>query len=157
MPKIEIEHECESCNSTGLYRGFAEGEGAAVVCKGCDGTGKAVFEMTYTKFTRRKKRRGVTRVFQANVGIGIGPGKDKEHKLEDFGGMSFKDWDAGKPFGPTTEMRNFVCPAWWYQTVDYKKKPDWKECQASGGFSKCPSFKGKAKCWERFDREQKNK
>lgn len=154
MPKIEIEHECEACKGTGLYQGFAEHDGAAVVCNGCRGTGKAIFKMDYKEFTGRKKRHGVKRVFQANVGIGVGKAGGK-YKLEDFGGISFKDWEKGKSFGPGTEMRAFVCPAWWYQTVDYDKKPDWKECRACGSFSNCSHFEKKAECWKRFDEEQK--
>lgn len=155
MPKIHIEHECDACRGTGLYVGFAEHDGAAVVCNICKGTGKAVFDMDYKMFTGRKKRSGVKHVFQANAGIGIGTGGGK-YKLSDFGGLPVKDWEKGKPFGPGTEMREFTCPAWWYQTVDYKKMPEWKEC---GGamFSKCEHFKNKAKCWERFDKEQERK
>lgn len=157
MPKIKIEHACDSCNSTGLYTGFAEGKGAAVICNGCGGTGKAVFEMTYQKFTGRKGKNGIVRVLRTNPGIGIG--EIEGRKLEDFGGLSYKDWKAGKPFGPGTEMRNFTCPAWWYNVVDYKKQPDWDECLENGTqiFSRCPHFDAKAACWERFDKERKGK
>lgn len=53
------------------------------------------------------------------------------------------------------KMRKFTCPAWWYQSVDYEKKPDWEECIGMGSFSNCKHFKNKDFCWERFDKEQK--
>lgn len=31
--EIRIKQECSACNGTGLYVGFAEKDGAAVVCK----------------------------------------------------------------------------------------------------------------------------
>lgn len=154
---VRIEHECENCAGTGLYSGFGEQNGAAVVCHGCTGTGKVIFEKTFKLFSRRQKTKGVKRVFQCNPGITIGErkaGKGGPLKLKDFGGISPEGWKAGKPFGPGTEMRRFVCPAWWYQSVDYKRKPGWKECGSVGSFSNCPSFKNKSKCWERFDKEK---
>jgi hypothetical protein len=50
-------------------------------------------------------------------------------------------------------MRNYTCPAWWYQSADYTKKPEWEECIACGSFSECKNFSNKEKCWEKFDAE----
>jgi hypothetical protein len=58
MPSIQV--ECSSCDGSGLYCGFAEPEGTAVVCHGCGGTGATT--LTYKKFTHRKKKRGVRKV-----------------------------------------------------------------------------------------------
>jgi hypothetical protein len=52
-------------------------------------------------------------------------------------------------------MRKYTCPAWWYQSADYKKKPNWKECLACGSFSSCKHFSIKQNCWDRFDKESK--
>jgi len=52
-----------------------------------------------------------------------------------------------------SENRLFTCPAWWYQSADYEKKPRWKECLVCGSFSSCNSFVEKEKCWKRWDVE----
>lgn len=142
--KVHLEVECGSCKGTGLYCGFAEGPGVAVVCHTCDGSGKSVIKETYKKFTKRKSRKDVKVVVATNPGIGLRVGD---------AGISYAEWKNGVPFDPGTEARKAVCPAWWYQSADYKKKPDWKECQGLGGFRQCPSFKANEKCWERWDKE----
>ena len=156
MKTIEYDCECEDCKGTGLYVGFGEQDGAAVVCKSCEGKGWFHEKITYKETDKKRKgRRDIKRVLQTNPGIGVGEGgKDgKKFKLEDFGGMSYEDWVAGKKFGKGTEMRKYSCPAWWYQCVDYDKKPKWDECIGCGCFSDCKNFKTKDKCWERFDKE----
>ena len=153
--KIEFDAKCESCNGSGLYVGMAEKDGAAIVCVSCKGTGKVHEVITYEDFEKKKKRRGVKRVFKCNCGIGIGAGKTDKHgqiSLEDFGGMPYKDWFAGKKFPPKSEMRKFSCPVWYYQSADYDKKPHWKEC-GFGSFRDCKYFSTKEKCWDRFDLE----
>ena len=77
--------------------------------------------------------------------------------------MPYEDWDAGEPFPAGSENRKFTCPAWWYHIVDYKKKPDWKECgmekrdlEKRDPFSDCKHFCNKAQCWKRWDREIAN-
>lgn len=148
---IEYDCQCGSCNGTGLYVGFAEKSGFAVVCRSCKGTGKGTGKrhetITYDDFDKRKERKGVKRVLQTNPGIGVGLGQMKGDSefpsftgIESFGGLSYKDWKAGKPFGKGTEMREFTCPAWWYQGADYKKKPSWEECIGCGSFSGCQMF-----------------
>lgn len=75
MPEQKtIEIECPSCRGTGLYRGFAEPSGVAVVCIHCQGTGAG--KITYTPFTGRKRREGIHTV-QLSAGTllvtGVGP------------------------------------------------------------------------------------
>jgi len=149
--KIEFDQECSECHGTGLYVGMAERDGAAVVCHHCKGTGKYHFTHEYEEFTGRKPNPKVIRIYEVNPGIMIGTGKG--HTLEEFGGLPAVDWAAGKPFGPGTEDRRYTCPAWWYQSADYKKKPDWDECGALGSFSSCKSFAAKSLCWNKFDKE----
>jgi hypothetical protein len=55
-----IKAECEACGATGLYCGFAEPKGTAVVCYKCKGTGCQ--EIQYTPFTARKRRKDVKNV-----------------------------------------------------------------------------------------------
>lgn len=152
---IELDQKCKSCNGTGLYVGMAERDGASVVCHTCKGTGCQHFKHEYEDFDGRADRDDVDHVIQTNVGVVVGKGKGNEFKLSDFGGMPYKDWLAGKPFVAGMEMRRFTCPCWWYQSADYKKKPDWKECLDALGysFSRCPHYKTKDQCWERWDRE----
>jgi hypothetical protein len=58
MPTIIV--ECRSCSGTGLYCGFVEAKGEAVVCVSCQGTGAT--ELSGKDFTGRKKRRGITKI-----------------------------------------------------------------------------------------------
>lgn len=71
--KTAIKTECSSCDATGLYQGFAEAKGTAVVCLNCDGTGCRVVE--FTPFTERKPKRGVKTVSRSRgsfIGAGVG-------------------------------------------------------------------------------------
>ncbi len=68
-----IKTECYSCDGTGLYQGFAEPKDVAVVCLKCNGTGCE--ELHYKPFSKRKGRRGVTKVSRSRgsfIGTGIG-------------------------------------------------------------------------------------
>ena len=143
--------ECEACKGTGLYVGLAERTGAAVVCHDCSGTGARTVTLHWKDFTERKRRPNVIRVFEVNPGIVIGA--SVQSGLKDFGGMPYDDWLQGKPFPPQSEDREHTCPAWWYQTADYTRKPDWKKCWACNTFSKCSHFGTKDACWRQCDCE----
>lgn len=158
MPEIKLDIECKSCNGTGLYSGMAERDGAAVVCSSCDGTGCMKYNFVYKEFTKRKDSKNVKRVYQINPGVVIGEGcvNGENIGLEDFGGISYNEWSSGQGFGANTEMRKFVCPLWWYQSADYDRKPNWKEC-GFGVFKSCKHFEDKDKCWEKFDKEHGEK
>ena len=70
-----IKAECKACGATGLYVGFAEPKGTAVVCLECDGTGCA--DITFTPFTRRKRKNRITTIHRSRgsfIATGIGPG-----------------------------------------------------------------------------------
>lgn len=82
-----VKSECPACGGTGLYRGIAEGPGAAVVCSRCDGSGCA--EVEYTPFTSRKRRSDVREVYlsRGNFILACGPiGKP----------VSYEEFMAGK-------------------------------------------------------------
>jgi DnaJ-class molecular chaperone len=54
--------ECGSCGGTGLYKGFAEPEGYAVICRNCGGKGytEATHVSSEAKiFERRKRKNGI--------------------------------------------------------------------------------------------------
>lgn len=150
---IEFDQECKSCGATGLYVGCAEHDGLAVVCSTCKGTGKHHVKIEFDDFEGRKKK-NVKWVLEGNPGIVVGlKGKDSSYRFEDFGGQSYTDWLADRSFPAASEMRQFTCPAWWYQSADYDKKPKWSECDGWGCFSDCWHFRNKEKCWQRFDKE----
>jgi hypothetical protein len=153
METFEVDEKCPSCKGTGLYVGMAERDGAAIKCYTCKGTGRHHFVHHYEPFVARAARRDIERVYEVNPGIGIGKGHG-EYELSDFGGMPYDDWARGKPFPAGSENRRFTCPAWWYQSADYEKKPNWLDCAVLGMFSNCPHFTTKHRCWERWDREQ---
>jgi hypothetical protein len=139
---------------------MGEAKNVGVVCHTCKGIGKETITISYTEFSKRQESKQINWVIQNNPGIRVGAGKNEDGevlKLEDFGGMSYKDWNNGKPFPPESEMRKFVCPAWWYQGVAYDKSPHWRtgevQCSGCGSFSSCKFFLVKEKCWKRWDKE----
>ena len=148
---IEWVERCDECKGTGLYSGMAERDGVAVVCHRCKGAGKVYQKREYQEFIKRERREDTTRVIQWNPGFCAG---GIDGSIEWVGGMSYEDWDAGRLFETGMEMRARVCPAWWYQSVDYKLKPDWDEC-GWGSFSNCAHFGTKELCWKRWDSENK--
>lgn len=145
--KIEFDEQCPECKGTGIYVGMAEHNGYGVVCRHCEGTGKYHFVHNYENFEGLKQIDGVRIVLQSNPGICVGGDLD-------FGGMSYTNWYNGKQFEKGSEMRKFTCPAWWFQSTDYDKKPKWDEC-GWGMFSNCKHFADKDQCWARYDREFK--
>ena len=151
---VEWSQECKACNATGIYVGMAERDGFGVVCHSCKGTGEQQMRFEYEPFQERKKREDVKRVLRINPGICVGGGTGGKFSISDFGGMNYEMWWTGAPFLQGQEMRRLTCPAWWYQSADYKKKPEWEEC-SWGSFPGCKHFPQKDQCWERFDQEQK--
>jgi hypothetical protein len=152
---FEVKAKCKSCGGTGIYVGFGEKDGAGIVCHTCNGTGCQIIKIDWEPFHCRIKTDKVKRVFRCNPGIFIGESDDGKLRLKDFGGMPYDEWWKGLPFPSRGEMRQFVCPTWWYQNVAYSPKPNWKECVMGGSFSECKYFPEKNKCWERWDEEQK--
>lgn len=71
--KLKIKEQCPDCNGTGLYSGFAEPKGHAVICNGCNG--QAWRYHYYTKFEGRKKKRGIKTIQQSKgrfIATGVG-------------------------------------------------------------------------------------
>ncbi|MBU1067070.1 hypothetical protein KKE60_04755 [Patescibacteria group bacterium] len=151
--KIEYDCKCKPCKGTGLYIGIVERDGFAVVCHHCAGTGKRHEVLEYDDFEGKEKRDNVIRVLEINPGICAGVNPEKGFTMESYGGMPYEDWLKGEPFPLGSEMRLFACPAWWYQSADYGKKPRWDWCRGLGAFYNCDHFPTKEECWERFDRE----
>lgn len=55
MPIVSTKRE--ACEGTGLYSGFKEPKGVAVVCRECNGTGCKTLEYTY--FVARRQAHGI--------------------------------------------------------------------------------------------------
>ena len=86
MERIEI--ECPSCGGTGLYCGFAEPKGTAVICHGCNGDGNCLYQ--YKPFTGRKRKKGVQIVRESRgsfIATGVGPVGDS---------VTYEEFLAGK-------------------------------------------------------------
>lgn len=142
MKVIEWSQRCDACKGTGLYVGFAERAGAAVVCHRCKGTGKEECHVEYEEFTGRVERHDVTTVFVRNIGIGLSPDMP--------GGISYADWRGGAIPNTLWEKR-YLCP-------DQKAQMDglvwdgWAECLPTGArWNSCPRYADKAACWRRWD------
>lgn len=66
--------ECESCDGTGIYRGFAEPPGVGVICLTCHGKGGYAYK--YKPFKERKRRKDVKMVRLSRgtfLATGVGP------------------------------------------------------------------------------------
>lgn len=145
---IEWQEECKSCQGTGLFVGYAEKNGAAVICNKCKGTGCEHFKKEFYSFVGKKQKSNVTHVYATNPGFRINP-----KTIE--GGVTLEEWenDTSIVFQPGNEIRTRTCPAWWYQSVNYKLKPNWKECNSVNKFTDCRKFNTKEKCWRKWDTE----
>ena len=158
--EIEIEVECDSCKGTGLYKGIAERDGAAVICHTCDGTGKTTFKRTFNKFKGRVKREDVNRVYSIAGEYVI---TDEDVNATPSGqvlfsqfGCSYADWfEKGATPKPIETLH---CP---YQHTnqsmqhsDHQANKLYKEeCSDSlnwGLISDCKNRKNMAGCWRRY-------
>lgn len=142
--EFKVKQICKSCSGTGIYTGLAERDGSGVICHTCKGTGCHEFIHKYEEFKSKKIIENIKHVVEVNPGICIG--NKGEYKFNDFGGISYTAWLNGKSFPKGSEMRKFTCPAWWYQSANYKLKPNWDECIGVGSFAQCPNFINKINC-----------
>lgn len=85
-----VKAECKSCGGTGLYCGFAEPKGTAVICLTCKGSGCE--EITYTPFTGPKEKKNIQTVKKSAgtfIVTGIGP-------IESGKGCSYSDFKSAQ-------------------------------------------------------------
>lgn len=81
----EVKCQCPDCNGTGLYVGFAEPKGTAVVCLRCNG--KGWIYLSYAEFTGRKRKSGVKKVCISSgnfLATGVGPKQGTEMSYDEF-------------------------------------------------------------------------
>jgi hypothetical protein len=94
MP-VTVKAECGECRGTGLYSGFAEPKGVAVICLRCAGTG--CMDLKYTPFTKRVRRQGIKYVMWSRgafLATGIGPEGDKSRKHG--GQITYEEFEQGR-------------------------------------------------------------
>jgi len=151
--KFEADIECPACAGTGLYVGMAERDGAAVICRKCQGTGKYHYVYEYTPFERRNIRNDVIRVFAKSCGY-VHTALDT--KLEDgtfiqFSkcGVDYQSWLGGAKPKPIKEL---YCPLQW--TGQKWSSPLYCRGAYIGGcIGSCPKRGEMAKCWEYYDND----
>lgn len=155
--------QCNSCEGTGLYVGFAERDGASVVCKDCGGTGSKYVYHSFKKFDKRLKREGVKRVYKNGGGYVISA---KDIKMEDGSvirmsqfGVSYDDWLDGKKPIP---IKDLLCP-YQHKGQDMRGENDVNDlyktrcskCLRCGStISDCILRGEMDKCWRIFDGEK---
>jgi hypothetical protein len=153
--KIELEICCPACKGTGLYVGFAEKDGCAVVCYKCEGTGKVV--VIHEIFQERKRRTDVKRVFSCSCGYVHAPDdvmgeRNGEPFLYEFSkyGCTYDEWLEGVEPMP---MEQLYCPYIWdNRGVGNEPLPRCREGRKSfyGRISDCKFFKDRAECWKLY-------
>jgi hypothetical protein len=160
---ISGEVECGSCDGTGLYVGFAEQKGSAVICNRCGGTGKVDFFQSFQKFNGKKEKYDIKRVYDNSHGYVISA-EDcfVDGKLFPFSqaGIDYDSWfkEDKKP----VPMKFLLCPYLHtdqsLQTKDknnlYKHRCK-KNVFLGSSINKCKFFKNKETCWEIYDGEIK--
>lgn len=73
MAQQIVRANCPACGTTGLYQGFCESEGEAVICVRCGGTG--CIELRYEPYAGRKRKRGVKTIRHSRgsfIATGVG-------------------------------------------------------------------------------------
>jgi len=160
MEKIMILSECESCGGTGVYVGFAEKDGAGMVCATCDGSGCHKIVVNYAPFTKRKLTTKVKRVFARSCGYCHAAetytGKDGKTIEYSKAGATYKEWLDGKKPLP---VKDLYCPYMWTnqncQSADHLKYAWYKKhCSKHNNccnkITDCSMYGSKHKCWETY-------
>ena len=146
---------CKACGGTGLYKGFAEKEGCAVVCNQCNGNG---FKKTASG--ERKLCNDVKRVFAHSAGfVHAATGKYKNEKtgkwfnFED-GGCTYQEWLAGLKPQP---VKTLYCPyLWTQQELQTRDKNGLYENHCGkhlhlGSITDCNRYPKMHECWNIFE------
>lgn len=155
---IDVDVYCTKCDGTGLYKGMAERDGAAVICVHCDGTGKEHIHLEYERFVSRKKRNNVNRVYKTAAGYGISDQDTINSSGETIHfskcGCTYEEWENGndpKPikelhcpmmhFGQGTDDGNFV-------RINLCEKVN--KCFVGTYFPKCAET-NRESCWKKYE------
>jgi len=79
---IKLRVQCDVCGGAGLYCGFMEREGEAVVCVRCGGQGYQ--DLKFNEFTGRKRKNGVRRIRRGGGTIVDNPKQAQWITYEEF-------------------------------------------------------------------------
>jgi hypothetical protein len=154
--KFEQIIECPSCRGTGLYQGMAEGEGIAVVCYKCKGSGAYHYVFEYTPFKERKIKEGIKRVYKKGTGYKMGLGMinfDRVGQIDmNKEGISYQEFLNGKMPEHITKLE---CPMLADQGACHDIPGFVSKCnELNGGWisyiPKCIHYSRKEECWKRF-------
>lgn len=104
---VEVDVECSSCGGTGVYVGFAEKDGIAVVCSTCSGAGHYIKKNLLWSGVRRIRDK-VTMVVYQNVGVVLEPGIDPHE-------ITYEEFLAGKMPQVSTKEEVYISAAVWKQ------------------------------------------
>lgn len=154
--KIQVDVECSSCGGSGLYCGFAEKNGCAVICSTCNGTGCE--KISYKPFVKRHIKHTIKRVFKSSYGYCHGPNNviTDEGVLIRFeeGGCTYQEWLNGAEPKP---VKDLYCPYLWNNRgIGNEPLNRCKEDNTlCGRISNCKYYKDKAKCWELYEKRGK--
>jgi hypothetical protein len=146
---IDQDVECTSCYGTGLYKGCAEKDKAAVICNICNGTGKQHIHYEFNKFEKRKINRDVERVYKTSGGYCITT-KDINGIMFSKAGIEYNEWLNGKEPRPIKDLH---CPLIHYEQgseIGRKIKDTFCVCKMGMLFSECAK-ENRADCWIKFD------
>ena len=146
--------ECKSCKGTGLYQGFCEKEGCAVICTNCKGQG--VSTETYIEFTGRNKLKGIERVFKTSGMFYHAPKNtffedDKVTIRFEDGGCTYDKWLNGAEPKP---VKDLYCPYIWDRNSYPIKRCDGGMNTFSSKITDCKFQCDKLECWRLY--EEKN-
>ena len=150
---VEWTQKCKSCKGSGIYVGFAERDGAGVVCHRCDGKGFQNMKFDYEDFEERTVRDDVEQIFP-HSGYVVGPSIQ--------GGIPYKLWlkDPEAILHPRYALHERTCPAQWVQG-NLRKQLDWDKCKEGMTigiqFKQCKFYEEKYKCWTKIFEEYKEK
>ena len=156
MKKAKL--HCQDCDATGLHTGHLEAKGTATICSTCQG--KGFIEAEYQPFTRKKKMRGIKKVFESAYGCPIYVNGEATYELEngtqvvvnfDNYDCSYEDWFNGVK-SPIL-LKELTCPLIASnQNTDVVTQMGCTEFAFMGtpiGHWEC--YKDKHKCWERYE------
>lgn len=161
MKKIEMIIECPACKGTGVYSGMAESKDIAVICYNCKGTGKYKYTYSYNEFTGRKLKKGIKRVYKKGTQYKLGLGKIDFKGIGTIDmnkeGISYQEFLEGKMPG---HIKSLECPMMADQDSCHKINGFVDKCNELGLswgrlISDCYNYSNKAKCWERFEKGEK--
>ena len=165
---------CGSCEGTGIYKGFLEGEDLGVICSSCNGTGYYILNMKDNMQLVMDEERNIIYVVENGI-VSYPVELFKELKRRDD--VNYVMYGTGRNFSTSwlfkhyaseinvityeeflngylpLPMRQYTCPRQISQDYgDGSFKYECHKCHSL--FSECPNY-GKMDCWNAFYEDAK--